>query len=201
MDQNKTRNSISWIIVCLLLIYMGFTQRINKEVQESLEAQAQVVVARYELEEVYKAQGRMFVDKYVIDTSYDGVRINTYYKNKDNEVFVDFSDLKLNKRYLMRVTSRDTKDRRATYHMDNSLLLNTKNLIDTVKDKENLGAYTCFYVEDYIVKNTEGLEKLSKSVMNDFDDYLDKEFVEESKETEETIEETEEAESEALKEA
>lgn len=190
MNQNNKKNNISWLIVFLILMYMGFTQRIQNEAQEMVEASTQVVVAIYDVEEVYKLEGRNVASKFVADPSHNGLGINGYYKDKNGEVFIDFSDLKLNKRYLMRIKANDTKDKRADYNMDNSLLLHTKNIMDTIKNNESLKAYTSFYVRGYKAKETEGLVSLGKSITDTFEPYLDKEYIEED--VEEDIEKVEE---------
>lgn len=187
MDQRKknANNYVTSIIILILLCYMGFTQRIQEVAKETIDSNAQEI-AIYDIEEVYKVQGKDFADKCVVDPSYDGLKINTYYKNDSGEVIVDFSDIRLNKRYLMRIKSKDRKDKEADYNMNNGLILNSKDIFGKIKENNKLKRYTCFYIEEYTPKKTEGLIELSKTMIGDFEEYIDKDFIEETEEVEKT---------------
>lgn len=193
MDQGKknVNNYVTSVVVLLAICYIGFTQRMQYGAPDEKVAVEQVV-AIHPIEEVYKIQGRKFADKYVIDTSSDGLRVNKYYKNDIDEVFVDFSDLRLNKRYLVRITSKDMKDRKAEYNMDNGLFINSPDVIGTVIENDKLKNYTCFYVEEYKAKKTEGLIELDNALVGSFDEYIDKKCAQ--------VEEQEEASGEAVNE-
>lgn len=180
-NQEKIKNNISWLIVFILIVYMGVTQRINSTLQNAVASESEATVIKYELIDLYKSQGEKVTKKCVIDPSYDGVKINTYYKDKSGLVYIDFSDLRLNKRYLMKVTTQDVKDKKATYNMNNSLLINSEDVINTIKDKEDLKRYTCFYLNDYLGTDTEDLIELDRSILDYFDEYLDKEYATENK--------------------
>lgn len=192
MDQGKknVNNYVTSVIVLLAICYIGFTQRMQYGAPDEKVAVEQVAI--HPIEEVYKIQGRKFADKYVIDTSSDGLRVNKYYKNDIDEVFVDFSDLRLNKRYLVRITSKDMKDGKAEYNMDNGLFINSPDVIGTVIENDKLKNYTCFYVEEYKAKKTEGLIELDNTLVGSFEEYIDKKYAQ--------VEEQEEASGEAVNE-
>lgn len=184
-DKKSVNNYVTSIIVLLAICYIGFTQRVQYVAPDE-KVEVEPVVAIHPIEEVYKIQGRKFADKCVIDTSSDGLRVNKYYKNDIDEVFVDFSDLRLNKRYLVRITSKDMKDRKAEYNMDNGLFINSPDVIGTVIENDKLKNYTCFYVEEYKAKKAEGLIELDNALVGSFEEYIDKKYaqVEEQEEEE-----------------
>lgn len=189
MGQGKknVNNYVTSVIVLLAICYIGFTQRMQYGAPDEKVAVEQVAI--HPIEEVYKIQGRKFADKCVIDTSSDGLRVNKYYKNDIDEVFVDFSDLRLNKRYLVRITSKDMKDRKAEYNMNNGLFINSPDVIGTVIENDKLKNYTCFYVEEYKAKKTEGLIELDNALVGSFEEYIDKKHEQEEASGEEVNEE------------